>query len=501
MKKMICILPGIFFIFCAVTGAEESDLFEKGKDVTKLTLQDCFVLALNNNVDIAITRNDPVISEWQIVSEKGIFDPSYTFSLNYGDTKTPLQPITRLSTGLNSIQANTLNIDSAISGLIPTGTQYKLHFSDLRTVGTTTRFHPEYQGFLGLDLTQPLLRNFGLDPNLARIRIAKVNKNISDDQLRLQLITTFSTVQKAYWNYVFSIKHLAVERESLQLAKTLLEDNRKRVSVGVLPPIEITQSEAGVAEREEAVIVGEHLVSTSENALKILIYKNMNDIMEKNVIPLDEPKIETPVLSVKETLALALENRPDYLIEKKKLTSSQINKKFLLNQKLPDVNFVGEYNRQGIERTFGDTLTTMESEREREWYLGVEVGIPLGNRVQRSAYEIARIQEKIQALEIKKMELGLVQEVDNAVGVIETNIKRVKATIAARKLAEEALTAEIHKLESGTSTSHNVLQFQDDLSQAKAHEISAIIDLNKSIFDLFRVEGTVLKKLSIDIEE
>ncbi|MCB1196141.1 TolC family protein, partial [bacterium] len=118
----------------------------------------------------------------------------------------------------------------------------------------------------------------------------------------------------------------------------------------------------------------------------------------------------------------------------------------------------------------------------------------------RSGYFIAKHEIKKQEFELRKIELQLVQETDNAIQNIKTNYKRVSATAVSQRLAEEALAAEIKKLENGTSTSHNVLEFQNELSVARFNAIRAIVDLKKSIIDLFKVEGTLLDKLSITVE-
>ncbi len=477
------------------------DLEFRHSQTVRLTLSESYAFVLDNNVDISIERNNPLIRQWQIISEKSVFDPVYNFGLNYIDEKEPTASLTRLSTGLNMMQSDRLDVTTALRGLTPLGTSYIVGFDDFKTNGTTTFFKSEYDALFRLGLTQPLLRNFGFDTNLAGIRVAKINKKISDDQLRNTLMNKLSDVQKQYWELVFAIKDLEVRKESLELAQTLLRDNKKRVEVGVLPPIEITQSEAGVASRKEGVIVGEQIVSDRENDLKVLIYNDPREIISNNLIPVDEPKIEKMELSLKKSLESALRNRPDYIMIRKRINAEKIRLKYYFNQKLPEVNFVGEYDMRGIRENFGNTIDRLNSQEERAWLLGVEVNIPLGNRKPNSEYRISKLSLKQLEFELKKIELNLVKEIDNAIANIKTNYQRVEATMASRKLAKEALDAEINKLETGTSTSHDVLQFQDELSRAKAEEIRAIIDLNKSIFQLYLVEGTVLHRLEIDFEE
>ena len=470
------------------------------RETVRLGLFDCFVLALDNNIDISVSRQDPIINDWQIFAQKSIFDPEFGFNLMYNDQKTPATAITRLSTGLTSLENEALSVGTSISGLLPTGTVYSLSYSDLKSEGSTTFFMPEYDSRFGLRLEQPLLRNFWFDANLAQIRIAVFNKKISSETLRQSIINTLDQVQSKYWDLVFTVKDLEVKKESLELAKTLLNDNKKRVEVGILPPIEITQSEAGVAAREEAVIIAQQEVSDRQNDLKVLLYMEPEDVMRLTIEPTDIPELEDLELSVEKSLERARQYRPEYRKAKMAIDSEKINMKYQFNQRFPEVNFVGEYNLEGIENNYPNSLDSMAADDTREWMLGVEVTIPLGNRLRRSNYQISKLELKKRELDFRKIELDLVREIDNAIANIHTNKKRVKATVASRILAEEALNAETKRLEAGTSTSHDVLQFQDELSQARIKEIRATLDLRKSYFELYRVEGTVLEELEIRLE-
>ncbi|MDX9703471.1 MAG: TolC family protein [Candidatus Auribacterota bacterium] len=500
MNKKIQII--LFLILLSVQYGFASDADNNRlRDEVSLGLFDCFALALDNNIDISVIRHDPVISDWQIFAQKAIFDPSFGFNLMYADAKTPAPSITRLSTGLTSIQNESLSVGSSVSGLLPTGTLYSLSYSDNKSEGTTTFFAPEYDSRFGIRLEQPLLRNFGFDANIAQINIAIINKKISCENLRQTVIEILDQVQSSYWDLVFAIRDLEVKKESLELAKTLLRDNKKRVEVGILPPIEITQSEAGVASREEAVILAQQAVSDRQNDLKVLLYMEPSDVMRIVVKPTDIPELKEIELSVDKSLEKARQYRPKYRKAKMAVDSEKINMKYQFNQRFPEVNFVGEYKLEGVENNFSNALDSMAADDTREWLLGVEVTIPLGNRLRRSNYQISKLEMKKRELELRKIELDLVREVDNAVANIRTDHKRVKATVAARILAEEALKAETRRLETGTSTSHDVLQFQEELSRARVKEIQAIIDLRKSYFELYRVEGTVLEELDIEIDE
>ena len=79
--------------------------------------------------------------------------------------------------------------------------------------------------------------------------------------VREAVATTTRSVKNAYWDLVFSINSLEVQRLSLDLAQRSLKENRARVEIGTMAPIDIVQAEAEVAQREEAVIIAEAAIA------------------------------------------------------------------------------------------------------------------------------------------------------------------------------------------------------------------------------------------------
>jgi outer membrane protein TolC len=136
-----------------------------------------------------------------------------------------------------------------------------------------------------------------------------------------------------------------------------------------------------------------------------------------------------------------------------------------------------------------------------EWSLGVVVKIPLGNREAKGKLTIAQLEARQGLLILKKLEQEILIEIDNAIRSAETNMQRIKAAKVSKRLAAESLQAEEIKLKEGLSTSHDVLQFQDDLVEARSREIIAVIDYNKSLVELSRVKGTLLQEEGISISD
>ncbi len=459
-----------------------------------VTLRSCIERALADNLEIRFERINPSIAHWGIVQQSGVFDPALAAGISYSDASTPL------SAGGESLSRN-FNTSLGLTGLLPTGTGYGLTVNDSRSGGTGINDYL-YTGALTLSLSQPLLKNFGLDANLAPIRVARKKRDIALQNFALLVMNKITEVSKAYYELVYAIEDHKAKLEDLNRAKQLLEENRKRVQVGVMSPLDVTQAEAGVAEREEAVIIAERAIKDNENALKRLITTDVRSLQGEVLVPVDYPLVEMVEADLVRSTRTALEQRPDFIAAKHELERRNILVQYTRNQLWPELDLQASYSMNGLTYTGFDTLTARQLGNDTPaWGVGIAIRFPLGNRQARANYNIARLDREQALLTLKQLEQDIVVQVDNAVGRLQTNLKRVEATRAASRLAEESLQAEQTKLRAGTSTSFLVLQAQSQLAAARSAEIRARADYSESLVELARVEGTTLQKNNIVLDD
>lgn len=459
-----------------------------------ITLRSCIERALADNLEIRFERINPGIANWGVSLQEGAFDPSLVAGLNYNDASTPL------SAG-GASQSRDFNASLGLAGVLPTGTGYGLSVNDYRSGGTGINDYL-YTGTAKLTLTQPLLKNFGLDPNLAQIRVYRKRRDIAIQNFAWLVMNKISDVSRAYYELVFAIEDHKAKVEDLNRAKQLLEENRKRVQVGVMSPLDVTQAEAGVAEREEAVILAERAIKDNENTLKRLISADVRAFQGDTLVPVDYPLVVMVEADATRSTRTALEQRPDFIAARHELDRRNILVKYNRNQLWPELDLQASYGMNGLTYNGFDTLTSRQLGSDNPaWGVGISISFPLGNRQARANYNIARLDREQSLLTLKQLEQDIVVAVDNAVGRLQTNLKRVDATRAASRLAEESLKAEETKLRAGTSTSFLVLQAQSLLAAARSAEIRARADYGESLVELARVEGSTLQKNNILMDE
>lgn len=494
----------ITWLFCSLTlippcYADNGREFNK-KRVLRLSLEEGKVMVLQKNLDIAIERIGPPIEEARVESEKGIFDPELSGSLQRADSETPLSTRSSVAAGGRaSTESETYSLSTGISGRISPGTEYSLEFEDTRSEDSFNQFEAEYDSFAGIRITQPLLKNFGNDANRFNIHIAQKNHDISISELKQRIIDTVAEFKKTYWDMVLAIEDLNVRNESLRLAESLLDLNRKRLKAEVISPLEVTQAEAGVAARKEDVIIARKVVRERENALKRLISDNIYEMRNVEILPADAPVFLPADLNIESGFREGLQNRPDYMQAKIEIEKKDISIKYAENQKFPSIDLEASYGYNGLGESFRGSINNMDD--NPEWTLGITMRFPLGNRSAKSELHIAKLESFQALLNLKKLEQEILVEIDNAVQTLDADSKRIDATKISTRLAKEALRAEELKLREGLSTSHNVLTFQEDLADARSREISAVIDYNKALTEYSRVKGTILRDEGINILE
>ncbi len=486
--RFVCVVYGCLLVVAGQVAGQATNQVTKA-----LTLRECIERALVNNLELSVERLNPAIAQWGVVGAQSAFEPVLSGGLSYSDRTSPLS-------GGGSAKSHSLEPNLALSGRLPTGTGYEFFGDDARVGGLgITNFL--YSGSVGVTVTQPLLRDFWFGPNLAGIRVARRNLNIAEFNFTRLVMNKVSEVGQAYYELVFALENQRAKLGDLTRAKQLLAENRKRVEIGVMSPLDVTQAEAGVAEREEAVIVAERQILNNENTLKRLITTDVDEFAGIALVPVDLPVMETVELDVTRSTRLALAGRPDFRAAQEAVERQNIVVRFNRNQLWPRVDLQASYAASGRASGFGDLTSDQFSGDYPAWSVGVVVRVPLGNRQARANYQIARLDAEQTLLALKQLEQNIVVEVDNAVGQVQTNLKRLHATRVAHRLAQESLKAEEAKLRAGSSTSFLVLQAQSQLAAAHSAEVRARSDYAQSMIALARAEGSTLSRYRIELEK
>ena len=490
-----------------------SALQPAGRLVRHLSVDEAGTLALEQNLDLRVERLNPLIQDLSIAQARSVYAPTLSTTLLTNNRNGP--SISIFDGGEIKVTDRVLSDSVDVVQELPwAGGRYSMSWdgSHRRTTNVFTSFNPVLRSNLNLAYTQPLLRNLGIDGPRSQIAITRVNREISDIQLRRTLVQTQRAVRYAYWGLVFAQSFLEVQRQSLELAEESLRNNRTRVEVGTIAPLDIVEAESEVARNEESVIIAEADVDRAEDQLRILIFDpDVSDFWSIQLQPSDSPILQARTPDVNAAVRYALDNRTDLDTLDKNIQNTDTDIRFYRNQRLPDVNLQVNYSLSGVGGTeflrgegflgpitgteqpsFGSALGDIFSNAFPNWPVGVTVAYPLGTSAAKANLQRARLERTQADVTRRSLEVQIAADVRNAGRNVATNLQRVDATESARQLAELRLEAEQRRLEVGLSTSFLVFQAQRDLGSARNRYLQAILDYTRSLVDFDAVQEVPL---------
>lgn len=476
-----------------------------------ISLDDAAMQALKNNLDITISRQTKESRLADIIVEQAKFDPTFSVNGQYNRTVNPLNRPVFGGTGfaLNDIttfdqRSHSLTVD-ATQNLI-TGGNVDLNYSPARSnvnqnVATGFLFNPAYTGGLALTLTQPLLRNAGVDITKTFIKVAQNNAEVEQHVFRDRVLTVLTTVEQTYWEMVFSNENLKVAQAAMKAAEELLATNRAKAKAGIMSIVDVLQAEAAVASRVEQVLVAEKAIHDQEDQLRRLLNPGEEALRQDlRLTPLDQPITVLAPISLQEAIDTAIDQRPEIVQAKRNLETSDINSKFARNQLLPTLSFQGTMGLAGLGKDYGDSFNRNLSGDYYNYGAGLVLSYPLGNRSAISTYNKRQLEAKNAEATLASVRQQIIVGVREAVRRVQTDFKRIETTRSARIMAEKQLQAEQERLKVGLSTTRFVLDFQRDLATAQGNELRAIVDYNKSLSNLSRHKATTLDRYNVVIQ-
>lgn len=496
-------------IFSTLVLAAAGVCAQQGPDVRNLTLQESLALSIQQNLDLQIERLNPQLSLYDLSEAYGQYDPSFSWS----GQRQHNEAGSRLLGGGFELPGEVQDSDSfrsSLGGLTPWGMTYSLQGGVSDTYGKSFNLatngnvlenpFESSAGSVSIELRQPLLKNFWIDQTRLSIRVAKNRIKWSEQGLRQRLMTVITSTEQTYYNLIAARELVKAQETAVELASRLLEENRKRVEVGALAPLDEKQAEAQTASSKADLIEAEYLVSLQEHQLKSLISSEYSEWAKKTLVPAETLAAPQKLLNRQDSWSQGLSLRPELIQAKLDAERAGLQVKYARNQLLPQVDVFGSYGYNGSGIEFSDALGDVTS-RDRPFHsFGGQIVMPLVNTSARNRFRSSQTQEQQAILALKRMEQQIMVQIDDDLARVESGYQRVQATRAAREYAEAALLAEQKKLESGKSTSFQVLQLQRDLTTARGSEIRALADYNRALAQLSLSEGTTLQRHNVDVD-
>jgi outer membrane protein TolC len=517
-----------------------------------ITLDEAVALALENNLGLQVERLDPLDARERVRENEGVWDPKLFGTYDRRHTEVPTASSVQRFFGTTTDRTtdDAFDYSGGIRGVLPWGFQYSSSYR-MDILSSDSSFYaldPQYLTTWRSDLSFPLLRGLYWSTADFLVRRSRVQQDISDENFRARLTDTISAVDAAYWDLAAKRALEVAAQKSVETAQNALDVARVQYQVGVKSKVEVTEAEAGLAQRQfELIRTANEAQAAQDRLLTAILEPGLADYGSTRLRTEDPTFVDYPV-DAEASLQKARANRPELAAAQRQVEEAEIGERYSWNQKLPALDVRASYANDGLagsqkvpagtiaqsgiplvspgpDETFGtadDVVIPLTAEAadlgfpqgrwaadnnffnasgEHSWFVGAVLEVPITNDAADARYVQSRINLRRARTALRIREQDVVVEVRNSVRDLKAAIDGVEAARRARIASEERLRAEQERLRLGDSTPFDVLQFDERLREAESSEINALQVYRTRIITLERAQGTLLESQRINVIE
>lgn len=475
----------------------------------QLELKTALVLGLQQNFDLKMARLDVEQAEAGVLGQKGRFD--VVAELSGGQSEAEILTASAFFPG-ETLEVETLSGAFSLSKQFDIGLQSRLSLQGERSEGGSSDFlsdqlDPSYQASLVLDLTQPLLKDFGWDANLADLKVAQTRKQQAALEYLGRAEQLVAEIEAAYLELLQAEEEYRYYTLARDLARELLEGNERKFDAGLIPVSEVNEARSAMAGREESMLLGQQRVTLARNALIDLLHGNSLSMVDS--IEVTFPELEGKSLpQLEAAIRQGLKKRPDVLQVRLESEVRQIELDYADNQLWPRLDLEGSFALNGLAGDdhgagspyagdWNDALDGALQQDGNQWYAGLRLTMPLQNRAARAGYASAKAADRQTLYLLQRTELAAETAIRSAHATTELGAQRLDVARRYAELAQVTLEQEDRRLAEGLSDTFRVLNFQNALISARIREVSAKIDYHKALNNLHRAMGVNLERYDI----
>lgn len=462
-------------------------------------------LSLEEAVRIALARNLGLVVERYTRSQRRVglgaslasYDLLAAASVTTSDAKSATLAADAAS------QETSYRGQFSLAQKLPTGGELSFAYGGNRSESDDPDLPPIaiYGNGSSFTLTQPLLRNFGRFVADRDIVVARRDDEVSREAFEQQVTSTLLEVVNAYWALVNAREQLVVAEESLALAKELHQRNQIQVDVGTLAPLELVQSEAAIATREEGIISAKAAIGDAEDQLRGLLNLPAGELWSTDILPVTDPRRDRVTVDVDEAIRTAYAERPELRTQELAVELAEITARFQDNQVKPSLGLTLTYDLGGVGLSYSDALEQVYGFDFPTWTAALSLGIPIQNRAARAAKAGADLDLERARTQLEDLKTVIATEVRRAARAVTTAAQQIEASKVSRQFQEKNLEAERKRYENAMSTSFQITQIQEQVTQARRNEVAALIGYRTALAEYYRTIGRLLAEEGVAIDD
>jgi outer membrane protein TolC len=486
------------------------------ENFVRLTLREVIQRAVLNNPDIRVAGYEPAIDESRVVEAEAAFDPAYFASLQNQQQfiLSPSASNNNVIDPFNPTGFRTQQFRTGFRQQLETGGQVEISYGTQRVRRLNTPsfgasdINPYYVNDVEVRLQQPLLRDFGAEVNRARLSIARNNQRVSLLEFRKTLEEQLNDLETAYWRLVEAQRQVQIQEELLDRSYETTRILQERLEAGA----DVNRAQLQLAAQATQGRIADLIRARARlRDLSDTVKRRMNDpdlpVLGNTVIlPATDPMIDQIMFDFPDLIDAAYSYRFDLAQQQLRIDSSGIAERVAEKNLLPALNLQLQASFQGAGEEFADAFDAQLGFGNRNYTLGFDFEMPIGNRAARAVFRRAQLQ-RLQAIEQYRALLNTInEEVQVGYRDVVTSYEEILQRHTQVLVAGDSLEALLERERQGVEALspayiQTKLNAQENLAQAQSAEALAISNYNIAIAHLERSKGTLLRYDNVLMEE
>jgi len=490
----------------------------------RMSLQEALETAIERNLDIELQRINMDVNSISLDLTRAQYEPQVTSTASTSTSDTEATIGTEGQAG-SVITTDNLTFNSTLSKQEDFGLGWRIAFNNnQRDSNSLFSLGETYSSSVTFSFQQELLQGFAFDSEVLRNDqyVAITNLDISEYDLETQMTAVLQQAENAYWDLVLATEKLAVANQSLELAKQLYEQNRVKIEVGTLAPIELVNTEATIATREQEVVAAENAQRAAEDTLKKVLNLPAEE-WSQSIKPTDPLRIKELDFDFQRDLETAWRNRPEMRKIDRQIDSAMLTQKLRRNQLKPQLSLNGSYTVSGASSpapildefddpvldengnpiidpsSYDDAIRKIYGFDLPGWSLSLNLTWNPLNKTAKLNMARANIDLRQRQVQLEQTKVNIMEEVRAADRELESNLKAIAASEKALKFRQENLKAELQKFQNGLSTNYRVAEEQRELAASESALLEAKVNYLKAVVSYYKALGDLMEQRKINM--
>jgi outer membrane protein TolC len=408
---------------------------------------------------------------------------------------------------VNTLQEDVNSVELGVRSRFSTGAEASVSYRQTEKqnniIASGGTYDTEYNGSLILSIKQPLWRGRGRSVVETDRKLAEAEEKISLLQYRQQLLKTCSDALTLYWQLYRALEVYRIRQLAVDNTKQILADTKARIDAGRVPASNMLEANAAALLREVELNRAEQGVREAEARIQTLLsISSLQDPGLRLLAREDSTAMKMSPVSVQQRYQLALDTWPAYQIARLRNEQANLRLNFADNQRKPAVDLVMSRSNTGLASDRTEMRQLASTARYPEWYVGINVEMPLGgNQKAESQYRAQTTRVKQSQLEIDSVYNALANDIrirqEQAEGAL-LEVQQVRRDV---ELREQIFNNERIRYDSGLGLLTLLLQREGELNEARQRLVESNTRLGQANVALMFSDGSLLQEYGITLKD